>query len=343
MALYQWSGTAADNDDADATINWAEGQAASTANNSARAMMARIKEAFDAMGGAKTSSGSANAYVLSTGLSLSAYQNGYLLAFEANHTNTGASTIAIDTLATKSLKTPAGAALSSGMITAGGIYLIVYESGADVVQVLNAGADASTLQPLDATLTALAGWANGTNKIPYTTATDVVASLTFYDEDAMTSNSATGVPSQQSVKAYVDGVVGAAGALLTTNNLSELTATASTARTNIVAATTSQVEMWSFLFISPTATNYDVVINSPYAVTVNSITTQSTSGTATLTGKINTTALGGTANSISSSEQTQTHSSANSLAAGDNFRLTFASVSSVVNAAVTVKVTRTLA
>ena len=60
----------------------------------------------------------------------------------------------------------------------------------------------------DATLTAFAAWANGTNKIPYTTSTDTFASLDFKDEDDFASNSATAVPSQQSVKAYVDSSLG---------------------------------------------------------------------------------------------------------------------------------------
>lgn len=47
MAIKDWSTTAADNDDADATINWTEGQAPSTVNGSARSMMAAIKQAFE--------------------------------------------------------------------------------------------------------------------------------------------------------------------------------------------------------------------------------------------------------------------------------------------------------
>ncbi len=43
MALKDWSTTAGDNDDADASINWLENQAPSTVNNSARAMMAAIR------------------------------------------------------------------------------------------------------------------------------------------------------------------------------------------------------------------------------------------------------------------------------------------------------------
>lgn len=48
MALWQWSTTAANNATADPSINWAEGQAPSTVNDSARAMMAAIATWFQA-------------------------------------------------------------------------------------------------------------------------------------------------------------------------------------------------------------------------------------------------------------------------------------------------------
>ena len=61
-------------------------------------------------------------------------------------------------------------------------------------------------QSVDDTLTALAGLATGANKVPYSTGTDTFSQLDFKDEDNMASDSATAVPSQQSVKAYVDAI-----------------------------------------------------------------------------------------------------------------------------------------
>lgn len=47
MGIEDWSTTASENDDADASINWLENQAPSTVNNSARAMMAATRVWYD--------------------------------------------------------------------------------------------------------------------------------------------------------------------------------------------------------------------------------------------------------------------------------------------------------
>lgn len=56
---------------------------------------------------------------------------------------------------------------------------------------------------IDDTIMAYGNTLTAANKIPYATGVDTVGELDFKDEDDMASDSATAVPSQQSVKAYV--------------------------------------------------------------------------------------------------------------------------------------------
>lgn len=108
-------------------------------------------------------------------------------------------------------------------------------------------------------------------------------------------------------------------------------------------ATLSQTAVMTWLIEVADNKDYPVLINSPYAMTINSITTKSSTGTCTLTGKIGATALGGTANSVSTSEQEQAHTTSNAIAAGDDFTLTVSSNSGAENVSVTIRATITLA
>ena len=59
MSFWKWSRTAANNATADGSINWAEGQAPSTVNDSARAMMAAASKYRDDVAGAIATAGTA--------------------------------------------------------------------------------------------------------------------------------------------------------------------------------------------------------------------------------------------------------------------------------------------
>ena len=113
--------------------------------------------------------------------------------------------------------------------------------------------------------------------------------------------------------------------------------------TAATAFSSSQIDFISGVIPAVANQDYKLVINIPYACTINTTTTICTSGTATATFKINTTALGGTANSVSSSEQSQTHTTNNTVVAGDDIVLTISSNSSCLFMSFTIKFTRTLA
>jgi hypothetical protein len=66
MSFWKWSRTAGTNASADGSINWAEGQAPSSVNDSARAMMAAAAKFRDDIAGAITTGGTSTAYIIST-------------------------------------------------------------------------------------------------------------------------------------------------------------------------------------------------------------------------------------------------------------------------------------
>lgn len=138
----------------------------------------------------------------------------------------------------------------------------------------------------------------------------------------------SGVPGDENFYRYV-----MEQARINASNASGLTGKASTAQTAFMA----------FLIETPDDKDYRVLLNSPIAFTINSVTTKSSTGTCTMTGKINTTALGGTANSVSTSESEQTHTTSNSVAIGDDVVLTVSSNSGAENVSVTITCTLALA
>lgn len=81
-----------------------------------------------------TTTGSANAYVLTPAPSLSAYAENIQYYIEANFTNTAAVTIAVSGLATRAIQDSEGLALVGGEITSGNRYRIIDDGSAFRIQ-----------------------------------------------------------------------------------------------------------------------------------------------------------------------------------------------------------------
>ena len=131
MSVFDWSTTASSNGNSDASINFQEGQAPSTVNDSARALMARVKHFLNMLSGNTTQGGASNAYTLTSGESLSAYADGMLFMWSPNGDSTGAVTLNLDTIGAKKVYMPDGTQAGSGDLDADSSYLIHYDSALD--------------------------------------------------------------------------------------------------------------------------------------------------------------------------------------------------------------------
>lgn len=137
MDIQNWNTNASANTNVGG-INIDEGCDPANINNAIRMTMANIAALRDLIGAAATTGGAANAFTLTSGLSLLSYAQGLLFAFEANHANSGAATLNVDGIGARTLKRPDGSALDAGDIASGGIYLAAYEAGSDTIQLLTA-------------------------------------------------------------------------------------------------------------------------------------------------------------------------------------------------------------
>jgi hypothetical protein len=130
---------------------------------------------IDALLGALITTGSANAYVLTSGLSLASYVAGQRFLIKTNFANTGAATINVDGLGAKNLTKNGTTALASGDLSSGVYYFIVY----DGTQFQIVGALNNTVQPLDALLTAIAALTTADDRMLDFTGSDTVAVVTY--------------------------------------------------------------------------------------------------------------------------------------------------------------------
>ena len=207
--------------DASNTARFPEGMDPAAVNDGARALEGLVARWYGDTNASLASTGSSNAYALSINSTDTIY-DGQVLAFEANHSNTGAATLNVtnsggSAQGAKALRKNYNAALASGDIVAGQKVVVVYDAAEDFFQMLSPASSSAS-----AASTSAAGIVELATTAETTTGTDATRAVTpdglhdmtslsgaawFLDEDDFSSNSATKVPSQQSTKAYVDASV----------------------------------------------------------------------------------------------------------------------------------------
>lgn len=130
MPFWKWSKTSASNASADPAINWAEGQAPSSVNDSARSMMARLAEWRDDITGAIITGGTSTAYTVASNqvFDTFAHLDGQMVAFTPHATNGATVTLNVDSLGTRPLRSAPSVELQAGTLVLGTPYIAIYNN-----------------------------------------------------------------------------------------------------------------------------------------------------------------------------------------------------------------------
>jgi hypothetical protein len=130
MSFFKWSKTANNNATADPSINWAEGQAPSTVNDSARALMAAAAKYRDDVAGIITTGGTSTIYTLTSNQQFDSLANmdGKLIGFVPHVTNAAGIQLNVDGLGAKSITVTNAIPLEAGVLIAGTPYAAVYNN-----------------------------------------------------------------------------------------------------------------------------------------------------------------------------------------------------------------------
>ncbi|WP_019223740.1 phage tail protein [Bartonella rattaustraliani] len=133
--IYDWSLKADENANSDNIINWAEGQPPSSVNDSARAMMQRVREYLADSGGSINANFTVNAEDKTTRITLkiaspiAQYNNDLIIRFKSCGVNIGTTTVTVNNIGERPIykATDAGVMpLEGGEIQTDGIYEMVY-------------------------------------------------------------------------------------------------------------------------------------------------------------------------------------------------------------------------
>lgn len=130
MPFYLWSQTAANNATADPTAPFPEGMAPSAVNDGIRAEMAALAKYRDDIAGAILTGGVSTGYTLSSasGYDTLAHMHGQMIAFVPHVTNGTPTSLNVDGLTAKNIRSSPGVELPAGTLIQGTPYCATYNN-----------------------------------------------------------------------------------------------------------------------------------------------------------------------------------------------------------------------
>lgn len=123
--------------DANNTTRFPEGMQFRNVNDGVRADEGLLARWFRDTNGSLAASGSAGAYAVTANRTIASYVDNLIIGFTANHTNTGAVTLAVSGLVPKTIVRPDGSTMLAGDIPSGNKVLVAFNSSTDKFQLLS--------------------------------------------------------------------------------------------------------------------------------------------------------------------------------------------------------------
>ncbi len=126
--VITWSQAGGLNASSDSAINFAEGQAPSTVNDSARNLMASVAKWRDDITGILVTGGTGAAYAISSNQGIATNIDNFTVQFTPGISNTGAVTLSVDSQMAKPLRFLTGVDLPAGVLISGSLYQATYRA-----------------------------------------------------------------------------------------------------------------------------------------------------------------------------------------------------------------------
>ena len=128
VGVQVWSQTPANNATADSNINFAEGQAPSSVNDSCRSLMASVARWNNDNKGTLVTSGTSAAFTVVTNQVESALTAGFTIAVQFHISNDASATLTADGLTAKPLRVYPGVALAGSEMGGGSVHKFTYST-----------------------------------------------------------------------------------------------------------------------------------------------------------------------------------------------------------------------